>query len=274
MLTWKWIPVLVVGCSEGSGSRTATDAPADAPAVDTAFDSPTEESPLPPGCEPVTVERALQEVTGEGVGPYLIRHPVHASNATTTVLFLPGGDGSQWIANEVWDRWLRDGDSNLDFRVIVPFATGGESLYSDPDALALRLIGLLDHMHACYGGAARVHLGGTSNGGIMAFAMVLAYPDRFITLLGAPGDFTDVSDTELVAGLSDKAVFLGVGELDLPEWTEAVTATHERMVRLGLNVVMRRFVGEAHVLSYEFDENQLFDFWRFHSGLAAGGAGS
>ena len=91
--------------------------------------------------------------------------------------------------------------------MVVPYAIDGD--VQDEHA---RVLMILDELEACYCGSGRVHLGGTSLGGLSAYALALAEPDRFATLLGAPGAF-DAPAAALRAWVG-KSVLNAVGELD------------------------------------------------------------
>jgi len=70
---------------------------------------------------------------------------------------------------------------------------------------------------ACYGGdPTEVHLAGTSNGGLAAFALMTVHPEYFATLLGVPGAFpvqdpATIDRAVLGRTLAGRAVFNGVG---------------------------------------------------------------
>ncbi len=54
----------------------------------------------------------------------------------------------------------------------------------------MTILAVLDEVLAYYGGdAEKIHIAGLSNGGIAAFGAMLLHPERFATLLGAPGLF-------------------------------------------------------------------------------------
>ncbi|MCH8817923.1 MAG: alpha/beta hydrolase [Chloroflexi bacterium] len=115
----------------------------------------------------------------------MVQHPTSGGSDNPTVIFLPGGSGSRAIAERAWANFLSAGTGADRFRLVVPYS-GGIDLIDD----AGRVFGILDEVLACYGGdASQVHIGGTSNGGLASFALMLARPELFASLLGAPGGF-------------------------------------------------------------------------------------
>jgi enterochelin esterase-like enzyme len=109
---------------------------------------------------------------------------------------------------------------------------------------------------------------GSSNGGLAAFALILAQPDRFATLLGAPGAF-DVSDPSTVDprfwvdALLGQAVFNGGGELDV-FWQSEVEAINEALTAAGIESQYVEFPGRGHSFRNGFDASVFFDFWLAH----------
>lgn len=148
-----------------------------------------------------------------------------------------------------------------EFRVVVPYASSEDFDFIDE---AGRTFTILDEILACYGGdAEKVHLGGVSNGGHAAFAIMLARPQLFATLLGAPGAFPRQDSAEWADALAGRAVFNGVGANDF-DWKPDVQATHDALVAVGVESVFVEFVGEGHIVSEDFDESVFFEFWADH----------
>ena len=82
---------------------------------------------------------------------------------------------------------------------------------------APRTLAIVNEVLACYGGdPTEVHLAGTSNGGLAAFALMTVHPEYFATLLGVPGAFpvqdpATIDRAVLGRTLAGRAVFNGVG---------------------------------------------------------------
>ena len=93
--------------------------------------------------------------------------------------------------------------------------------------------------------------------------MMLASPDRFVTLLGAPGYFEELDADVIGPALAGKPVFNGVGEEDAG-WHADVVATHEFLEDLGVDSVLVEFPGQGHELDESFDESIFFEFWSTH----------
>jgi predicted esterase len=210
---------------------------------------------VPPYC--VTAEQhTLQDITTTPSSPYFVQHPESGGATIPTVIFMSGGVGSRPIAQRVWANYLSNGDGVEEYRLVIPY-------FENIDLIdgASRVFGILDEVLACYGGdPSRVHIAGTSNGGLAAYALMLASPDRFATLLGAPGAFP-TQDLELLSdALSGKRVFNGVGEADIG-WMTGVKATHDQLVGLGIDSRYVEFASQSHQVSPEFDESIFFEFW-------------
>ncbi len=212
----------------------------------------------PDYCEPAGTDQ-LQEVRKTPGSPYFVRHPAIASTAVPTVIFLPGGRGSQRGAERVWANYLSQGEGVDGFRLVMPYAIDFE-LVDD----VRRLYFIPAEIIACFGGdPEKVHIAGRSNGGHIAFQMMLRSPELFASLLGAPGEFA-TNDPELwVERLDGRPVFNGVGSDDV-DWIPGVLGTHEGLVAAGGNSVYVEFAGEGHGVSPEFDESVFFEFWTSH----------
>ena len=92
---------------------------------------------------------------------------------------------------------------------------------------------------------------------------MLARPQLFATLLGAPGSFLRQDPTEWAEALAGRAVFNGVGADDL-EWKPEVQLTHDALAGLGIESVFVEFIGEGRIVSTDFDESVFFEFWAAH----------
>jgi predicted esterase len=258
--------LLATSCSDdgapndaGGDSATTDGTTSDGPTTDSPTADTTPAPDAPSFCKPPTT--GLQEITGTPASPYFVRHPVSPSSTTPTVLFLPGGMGSKNLAQLTYGPWLSKGDASRTFRVVMPYAADGNLT----DEMT-RVVQVLDEVLACYGGdAGKVHLGGTSTGGMSAFALMLTQSSRFATLLGAPGMFAGAtSDAALKSALTGKAVYNGYAENDDPNWKNGASATHNRLKGLGLDSTLAEFKGQGHILTDAFDESIFFSWWAAH----------
>lgn len=201
-----------------------------------------------------------QDIVGTPAAPYFVRQPTVDNPNTPTIVFLGGGAGTRRGSLQLWANYLSGGKGVDDFRIVLPYSEGVE--YSDASEM-WRTFRVVDEVLACYGGdATQVHLAGFSNGGYAAFSLMLQQPDRFATLLGAPGLFPESSTPERRAkALRGKAVLNGVGSRDT-EWKQLVQTTHQELVKMGIESVYVEFADQGHSLSEAFDETVFFDFWR------------
>ncbi len=204
---------------------------------------------------------ALQEIAGTRASPYVVHHPATQSARVPTVVFLPGGSAQRRNAQRVWDAYL-DGAKGIDaFRVVIPYWPDIEMVEG-----FRRTVDVVDEVLACYGGDPhQVHLAGFSAGGQSAFDLMLERPERFATLLGAPGEFQLGTTPAKVAALKGKAVFNGVGELDDEGWHKGVRDAHEALTRAGVESVYVEFKGQGHGASADFPKDLLVEFWTKHS---------
>lgn len=218
-------------------------------------------APVPKPAYCVAAQTGLQEITGTPAGPYFVHQPRTATARTSTVVFLPGGAGVRRSAQRAWDTFL-SGASAVDvFRIVVPYWPDVE-MTADYE----RTLAVIDEVLTCYDGdPAQVHIGGFSNGGHAAFELMLAHPERFRTLLGAPGEFPVGTTAAQLAALRGKAVFNGIGELDDEFWHKGVRDAHQQLTAAGIESVYVEFTGQGHGAGPGFPREQLFGFWVQHS---------
>ena len=85
----------------------------------------------------------------------------------------------------MWDNFFAGRVGAEALRVVIPYSE--DVPFIDDDA---RTLTILNEVLWCDDGdPMRVHLAGTSNGGLAAFALMMSRPELFATLLGAPGAF-------------------------------------------------------------------------------------
>ena len=246
------------GCAQSQAAGSTTALPAQ---VATAMPSNK------PGYCTEAQRSKLQDISDTPAGPYLVHHPSSDLAQPPTVIFIPGGVGLRRNAQRAWESYLSDGKGVEAFRIVVPYSVDLDFLDEFP-----RTFEILDEVLACYGGdPAKVHVAGFSNGGLAAFALMLQRPDRFATLLGAPGEFPKVNPREWAKALAGKAVFNGVGEND-NDWKPEVKETHDGLVSVGIDSVYVEFPGQGHSARDGFNKSVLFDFWLKHSSVNPTGA--
>lgn len=205
---------------------------------------------------PAALAGVLQNIGDTPASPYLVHHPSAGVTDVPTVIFIPGGAGLQRNARRAWESYLSDGEGVDSFRIIIPYSADNEFLQEFE-----RTFVVLDEVLACYGGdPEKVHVAGVSNGGLAAFALMLQRPERFATLLGAPGEFPVVDSAAWRKALAGRAVFNGVGELD-DAWKPEVKETHDALLSAGIDSNYVEFPGQGHTAKEGFDKSVLFDFW-------------
>jgi predicted esterase len=258
-LKLRFALLAAVGAACGNNANNAT-----ANGVTEAADASDALPMLAPPDYCVPAALGLVDVKGTPAGAYLVHHPADVAAAevmkTPTIVFIPGGPGSRATATATFQQWLARGHDLLKYRVVLPYAVDG-NLTDETE----RTIAVLDEVLACYGGTERnVQLGGTSNGGRAAFALMLRHPDRFRSLLGAPGLFDGKDDGALSTALAGKFVFNGAGALDA-DWRPLVQATHARLLGLGVQSSYVEFPGQGHILDEKADQEPFFAFWATHA---------
>ncbi len=215
------------------------------------------DTPPPPDWCLAPEEGALQEVTFDHPeAPYFLSHPLAASEDTPTILFLGGGSGDQGSAQASWDLFFTQGQGIAEVRAVLPWADTG-TLSDDPS----RILALRDEVLDCYGGDPdRVHLAGTSNGGRLAYDLALEGAGGFATLLGIPGVPTDWTTDGLATPLTGMRIYNAVGSEDVG-WKSEVERVHAAMVEAGLEATYNELEGQGHVVTPDWDETILYDFW-------------
>lgn len=239
-----------------------TAAPASTGAVSSAQRQPAP-APTDPGrCfspEPGT----LQDIRDTDAAPYLLHVPPGAEGAPV-VMFLPGGSGTAGGAQSLWNRFFADRPGAHRLVVVIPYVNDGD-LITDTG----RLLVILDEVLWCTRANPQdVHLAGTSNGGLAAFALMTAHPEYFVTLLGAPGAFpvpdpSKVQREVWAERFAGRAVFNGVGAVD-SAWHAEVMATHNALAAAGVESVFVEFAVQGHVTDARFDPSPFFEFWSRH----------
>jgi predicted esterase len=167
-------------------------------------------------------------------------------------------------AQSLWNRFFANRPETDRFVVVIPYVNDGD-LITDTG----RMLVILDEMLWCTrANPQAVHLAGTSNGGLAAFAIMTAHPEYFATLLGAPGAFpvpdpSKVQREVWAERFAGRAVFNGVGAADAA-WRAEVMATHNALAAAGVESVFVEFARQGHVTDATFDPSPFFEFWGRH----------
>ena len=225
------LALLLTGCASGPAADD-----------DDATEEPTpEETPLPDWCpEPAD---GVQDVRDTDASPYLIQHA--ASAKAPTLVFLPGGYGTGGDTGHATGTWQAFFTADLEvlseWRIVMPYVDSG-SFVDD----VLRTHAVTDEVRTCFG-ADVVHLGGSSNGGNGAFAVMLDDSSRYSNLATMPGCIADYDPEAHVAALEGRAVLNGVGANDKAGWHNCVESSHDFLVAQGIDSTHRAYLNVEHV---------------------------
>ncbi len=198
----------------------------------------------------------LREIKDVGEAPYFIRDPMPDRPDAPLVVFLGGGSGRRNSAMRIWTNYLSKARGIDEFRVVLPYTVVEDDYISE----AGRTYRIIDEVIACYGRPSATHLAGVSNGGLVAFGLAVREPQRFDTLLGAPGVLAPMDAAALTAAMAGRAVFNGVGALD-EGWKQEVRATHETLRAAGVKSVYVEFPNQGHTAGANFDGTIFVEFW-------------
>jgi len=171
------------------------------------------------------------------------------------LLALPPGSQGQDEVDALLDKWWAPEATKRGWMVVSPVAPDGQLFFSGSSAT---LMELMDSVAATYppeGG--KFHLAGVSNGGLSAYRIALDAPERFASLLIAPGFPPDDADRANLKRLVKIPVASYVGEHD-SSWREASVRTVRELNRLGGRATLTVSPGEGHVLR-KITARQLFD---------------
>lgn len=255
----NWVTVValagaVAAC--GSGGGAATPATTSRAAQSTA---PGDTAAPFVGEEAVggTTERTFTAADGTELTYVLVVPPGVAPGKPTRVLlaFPPGGQDLDLTRRIVADRW-HDEAVARGWVVVSPAAPDTGLYYTD--ASAALVPELLDAVAADYppeGG--RFDLAGVSNGGLSAFKVALAHPERFRSLVTFPGNSPDGGTDPALAELKGLGVALFVGGDDAA-WRAGSEDTEATLRQLGIPVELTVVEGEGHIIE-SLTGAQLFD---------------
>ncbi|MEZ5408011.1 MAG: alpha/beta hydrolase-fold protein [Acidimicrobiales bacterium] len=204
-----------------------------------------------------TTERTFTAADGTEITYVLVVPPGVAPGPPTRVLvaFPPGGQELDLARRIVDERW-HDEAVARGWVVVSPAAPATGLYYND--ASAALVPELLDAVAAEYppeGG--RFDLAGVSNGGLSAFKVALAHPDRFRSLVTFPGNSPAGGADPDLARLEGLGVALFVGGDDAA-WRAGSEETEATLRRLGIPVELTVVEGEGHVIE-SLTGAQLFD---------------
>ncbi|MEO0324289.1 MAG: alpha/beta hydrolase-fold protein [Myxococcota bacterium] len=220
--------LLVVAAACATPERPGGDAHV---ATAGAFAQPWYRRPLPAGVETLGGLRAL-----------VVAPPTCRSRACPTLVVLPGGAQNENLAGATlrpWAQALHDEG----WVAAAPIAPSRDRAFYEGDVSALGpFLDALAEAHPPEGG--RFSLVGVSNGGIAAFTLAAAHPERFGAVAVAPG----YARPEVpLAALRSLAITSFVGTLDA--WRHPAETTHRDLREAGVASALRLVAGVGHVLA-------------------------
>jgi pimeloyl-ACP methyl ester carboxylesterase len=171
------------------------------------------------------------------------------------LLALPPGSQGQDEVDALLDKWWAPEATKRGWIVVSPVAPGGQLFFSGSSSTLTELLDAVAVTYPPEGG--KVHLAGVSNGGLSAYRIALDAPERFASLLIAPGFPPDGADRGNLKRLVKIPVASYVGEQD-SSWREASVRTVRELNRLGGRATLTVSPGEGHVLK-KITARQLFD---------------
>ncbi|HRW10614.1 MAG TPA: hypothetical protein P5121_36170 [Caldilineaceae bacterium] len=172
-----------------------------------------------------------------------------------TLLALPPGSQTANMVTSGLSSYWRDGAMANGWVIISPVAPGGQLFFQGAEAY---IPAFLDQIAAQYppeGG--KFHLSGVSNGGISAFRVAGAHPERFHSLIVLPGYPNTAADKENLAQLTALPVALFVGEND-SSWIAPMREAAAMLNNAGGNATLTVVMGEGHFIRSLIGGEQLF----------------
>ena len=187
--------------------------------------------------------------------PYFLRFPLSGETPSTDlVLFLSSSSMQMWAEN-TYQWWLEDGDGIEEVLILVPF--GHDGGIANP-------VEALDHVESCYCTSKRTHIGGEHQGGDRAYDLFLATPERFTTLVAAPGSPDQLDAATVTGAFAGKAAFHAVGDEDTNHWHDQALEAHEFLLDQGIDSQFITFPSFGSFPTNLWDETVLYEFWATH----------
>jgi hypothetical protein len=178
-----------------------------------------------------------------------------ATRESPVLLALPPGPQTKaMVVAGVDGYWGREGQ-NRGWVVISPIAPEGVLFFNGSERLLPEFLDRIAALYPPEGG--KFHLAGISNGGISAFRIAVAQPERFHSLTAVPG-FPQTADFDKLEQLTAIPIALFVGESDA-SWVERMEATAAELDRLGGQVSLEIVPNEGHVIQSLNGGKRLYD---------------
>ncbi len=162
-----------------------------------------------------------------------------------TILALPPGPQTRDMVNAGLASYWEDMAKQRGFIVVSPVAPNGQLFFRGSE---IHIPSFLDHVAETLPvDGARFHVAGISNGGLSAFRIALAHPERIksVTVLpGFPPSQAEFANLEALKGIQ---INMFVGAQDAG-WLENSQATVDALLALGERPQFEILPGEGHFL--------------------------
>jgi pimeloyl-ACP methyl ester carboxylesterase len=249
-----WVVVVVsiasVACAGGGDNETANQPITSVTAVDDDGTATGE-----------TVRLETVDVEGTAVEYAVVTPPgFEPGDAVPVVLALPPGGQDRDTTERVTAQIYATEASARGFVVLSPVAPGALFFQGSEDLIP----GFLDATAVSYPPLGdRYLLAGVSNGGLSAFRVIGAQPDRFAALFVFPGYPSSDEDRARLTDLAGIPVQMYVGGDDTG-WVTPMQATLTALRDAGIEADLEVVEGEGHIISQLGDGKALFDFFDQH----------
>lgn len=223
--------------------------------------NPTVEAVAAAMVEPVGEEGAIREVSavmddGTVIDYVLVLPPNYRiGQPYPTLLALPPGSQTASMVNSGLSSYWRDGAMANGWVVISPVAPEGQLFFQGAEQYIPELLDRIAIQYPPEGG--KFHLSGVSNGGISAFRVAGANPERFHSLLALPGYPNSAEDKEHLSQLTSLPVALFVGAND-SGWITPMRETTAILNNNGGNASLEIVQGEGHFIRSLIGGEELF----------------
>jgi dipeptidyl aminopeptidase/acylaminoacyl peptidase len=175
------------------------------------------------------------------------------------LLAMPPGPQTEAMVEAGLTYWQQEAQQR-GWIVISPVAPDGVLFFQGSDQLMPEFLDGILGLYRVENG--RFHLAGVSNGGISAFRIAAAEPERFQSMLVIPGRPAYEADFKSLDRLVDLPIAMYVGERDT-DWVGRMQETEARLAELGTAVTLEIVPSEGHVVR-SIPNARLFDFFDAH----------
>ncbi|MBL8759180.1 MAG: nuclear transport factor 2 family protein [Phycisphaerae bacterium] len=219
------------------------------------------------------VEKSLELLGGTRVVYQIITPDNFVPGSTAPVLLvLPPGKQDANMVNAGLAR-LDPECRRQGWVVVSPQAPGGRLFFQGGEEVLPALLQELRKTVAPEGG--KVHLLGSSNGGLSALRFAIRNPESVRSLMLMPGGFASKADAARVNRLKGIPVRLYVGSDDTVEWTDGARAVLSAGEKAGLDIALDVRPANGHTIDGLTGEEimRVLDGFRTIEGTLSGPRG-